>query len=108
MAEHKPLVGKLEPHVEKIIPVSKAENAEQAFAQHSYSVGEFYFVIDRAYADACKTRTKYFYVDSRFTDEIFNIDSDKGFTTPEGAARYIDKQVLQATKRMAKVAALFN
>lgn len=108
MAKHTQLVGTLEPHIEDIVPVSKAENFEQARAQHSYNIGELWFTIDRAYADACPTRTKYFYVDEQGIDRLFEIDGKKGFTTPEGAARYIDQQVKQATVRMAAVASLFS
>ncbi len=108
MAKHTQLVGTLEPHIENIIPVSKAENFEQAQAQHSYCIGEFCFTIDRAYADSCPTRSKFFYVDDTHTDRIFELDGDKGFTTPEGAARYVDKQVKQAAERLSAVASLFS
>lgn len=108
MTKHTQLVGTLEPHIENIIPISKAENFEQAQAQHSYCIGEFCFTIDRAYADSCPTRSKFFYVDDTHTDSIFELNGDKGFTTPEGAARYVDKQVKQAAERLSAVASLFS
>lgn len=108
MATHKPLVGTLETHIGALVAVSKAENFEQAQAQHSYCIGEFCFTIDRAYADSCPTRSKFFYVDDTHTDSLFELDGDKGFTTPEGAARYVDKQVKQAAERLSAVASLFS
>ena len=108
MTAHTALAGTLESHIETIVPVSQAKTFEQAQAQHSYSIGEFFFTIERTYADACPVRTKYFYVETQHVDSLFDLDGDKGFTTPEAAARYLDKQVKRAAERMAVVAKLVS
>ena len=93
-------VGILEPEVDEVKLVSKCDNFEEAQAAHGYTIGEFSFTIHRAYADSCSRRSNFFYIGG-YMDEIFQIDKEKGFRTPESAAIYLDNRVYNVIKRMS-------
>jgi hypothetical protein len=86
---------------ETIIKASLTKNKEEAIAECIYHLADIHFQIMKQYYGASGPTQNLFYLTHRDNAvNFFNLDTNKGFKTPEKCCEYIDKIVIKRLKHL--------